>query len=191
LSAPQVRRSDTRERIQDVALRLFGDQGYEGTSLREIAEELSVTKAALYYHFKTKEDILVSLFNDVAQPLDELIEWGRQQPRTSATKLELLRRYSEGLAAAAPLFLFLQENQATLRELTIGRGFRDRMAAMSNLVMDPDAPLTDQIRCLSALYTLHFGTFAAQTLQGDPEEKRAALLSAATDLIASVHSPPS
>ena len=191
MSAPQVRRSDTRERIQDVALRLFGDQGYERTSLREIAEKLSVTKAALYYHFKTKEDILVSLFNDVAQPLDELIEWGRRQPRTLETKLELLRRYSSGLAAAAPLFLFLQENQATLRELTIGRGFRDRMAAMSNLVMDQDAPLNDQIRCLSALYTLHFGTFAAQTLQGDPEEKRAALLAAATDLIASVHSPPS
>jgi AcrR family transcriptional regulator len=45
--------SDTRTRIQDVALDLFIEQGYEATSLREIAEKLGVTKAALYYHFKT------------------------------------------------------------------------------------------------------------------------------------------
>src|SRR5690606_31787714 len=46
----QRRRGDTRQRIQDVALDLFAEQGYEKTSLREIAERLDVTKAALYYH---------------------------------------------------------------------------------------------------------------------------------------------
>src|SRR5262249_12854805 len=40
----------TRERIQAIALELFAEQGYEKTSLREIAERLGVTKAALYYH---------------------------------------------------------------------------------------------------------------------------------------------
>ena len=50
----QVRESTggTRQRIQAVALELFTEQGYEKTSLREIAERLNVTKAALYYHFK-------------------------------------------------------------------------------------------------------------------------------------------
>src|SRR5207249_9245344 len=50
-------RHDTRQRIQTVALELFAEQGYDKTSLREIAERLDVTKAALYYHFKSKEDI--------------------------------------------------------------------------------------------------------------------------------------
>src|SRR5215469_16465337 len=50
-------RGGTRERIQAIALELFAEQGYEKTSLREIAERLGVTKAALYYHFKSKEDI--------------------------------------------------------------------------------------------------------------------------------------
>ena len=53
--------SSTRERILDVALELFGAQGYDGTSLRQIAEQLGVTKAALYYHFESKEDILRAL----------------------------------------------------------------------------------------------------------------------------------
>jgi len=49
---------DTRTRIQAVALELFTEQGYDATSLREIAERLGVTKAALYYHFKSKEEIV-------------------------------------------------------------------------------------------------------------------------------------
>ena len=84
----QQRRGDTRQRIQDVALELFAEQGYEKTSLREIAEHLDVTKAALYYHFKTKEEILISLFEDLTKPIDELIEWGKQQPHTLETKQE-------------------------------------------------------------------------------------------------------
>src|SRR5271154_1582743 len=52
---------DTRERILDVALDLFIENGYDGTSLREVAEQLGVTKAALYYHFASKDDILMAL----------------------------------------------------------------------------------------------------------------------------------
>jgi len=51
----------TRERILDIALELFTEQGYEKTSLRDIAEQLGTTKAALYYHFERKEDILLEL----------------------------------------------------------------------------------------------------------------------------------
>ena len=54
-------RGVTRDRILDVALELFNEHGYDKTSLREIAEQLGVTKAALYYHFEKKEDILLEL----------------------------------------------------------------------------------------------------------------------------------
>src|SRR5271154_7251580 len=52
---------DTRERILDIALDLFTTQGYETTSLREIAEQLGFSKAAIYYHFASKADILLAL----------------------------------------------------------------------------------------------------------------------------------
>lgn len=101
-SSPQQRRGNTRQRIQDIALELFAEQGYEKTSLREIAERLGVTKAALYYHFKTKEDIIISLFDDLTRPIDELIQWAEEQPRTLEMKREVLRRYSEAMAGGAP-----------------------------------------------------------------------------------------
>ncbi|MFJ8540334.1 TetR/AcrR family transcriptional regulator [Streptomyces sp. NPDC093591] len=183
----QRRRGNTRQRIQDVALELFAEQGYEKTSLREIAERLEVTKAALYYHFKTKEEIIVSLFEDLTQPIEDLIEWGKRQPHTLETKQEIVRRYSEILTGAAPLFRFMQENQATVRELSIGEMFKNRMLGMRDIVIDPDADLVDQVRCISALFTMHAGMFVLKDLEGDPEEKRKAILEVATDLITQAH----
>ena len=183
----QRRRGNTRQRIQDVALELFAEQGYEKTSLREIAERLDVTKAALYYHFKTKEEIIVSLFEDLTKPIEELIEWGRRQPHTLATKQEIVRRYGQALQDAAPLFRFMQENQATVRELQIGESFKDRMRGLRDIVIDPDAPLADQVRCVSAIFTLHAGMFFLHDLEGDPGDKREAVLEVAIDLITQAH----
>ncbi|MGW3123401.1 TetR/AcrR family transcriptional regulator [Streptomyces sp. NPDC001107] len=183
----QQRRGDTRQRIQDVALELFAEQGYEKTSLREIAERLDVTKAALYYHFKTKEEILVSIFDDLSQPIVELIEWGRQQPQSLETKHEIIRRYSDTLAGAAPLFRFMQENQSTVKELRIGETFRNRMMGMRDILIDPDSELIDQVRCVSAMFTLHAGMFALGDIEADPEDKRKAVLEVATDLVTRAH----
>ncbi|WP_406451408.1 TetR/AcrR family transcriptional regulator [Streptomyces sp. NBC_00876] len=190
-STPQPRRGNTRQRIQDVALNLFAEQGYEKTSLREIAEHLDVTKAALYYHFKTKEDILVSIFEDLNRPVEELITWGGTQPRTLETKKEILSRYSEALTGAAPLFRFMQENQATVRDLSIGVTIKDRVLALVALIKDPDAPLTDQVRCFSALFTLHAGMLALKDVDGDPEDKRKAALEVAVELVTRAHGPDS
>ncbi|MCG0287808.1 TetR/AcrR family transcriptional regulator [Streptomyces sp. PSAA01] len=181
------RRGDTRQRIQDVALELFAERGYEKTSLREIAEHLEVTKAALYYHFKTKEDIVLSLFQDLGRPLDELITWGEQQPRTLETKQELLRRYSAALDIGEPLMRFMQENQATVRELSIGQIFKNRMLAMSALIRDPEAPMVDQVRSVTALFSMHARMFALQAIEGDAEDKRKAVLEVALDLVKQAH----
>ncbi|MFI1697715.1 TetR/AcrR family transcriptional regulator [Streptomyces bobili] len=183
----QRRRGNTRQRIQDVALDLFAEQGYEKTSLREIAEHLEVTKAALYYHFKTKEEIIVSIFTDLTKPIEDLIEWGRSQPPTLDTKQELLRRYSRALSEASPFFRFMQENQASVRELQVGESFKDRMRGLRDIVIDPDAPLADQVRCVSAIFTLHAGMFFLHDLEGDPEDKREAVLEVAIDLITQAH----
>ncbi|MFC8830014.1 TetR/AcrR family transcriptional regulator [Streptomyces sp. NPDC057137] len=182
-STAQPRRGDTRQRIQDVALELFVEQGYEKTSLREIAEHLDVTKAALYYHFKTKEDIVVSLFQDLARPIDELMAWGEAQPSTLEVKKEILRRYSDSLAAAAPLFRFMQENQATMRDLSVGETFKSRMHGLMELLQQPDGTMTDRVRCFAAIFTMHAGLFALRDVEGDPEEKQEAILEVATDLM--------
>ncbi|HYA50568.1 MAG TPA: helix-turn-helix domain-containing protein, partial [Streptosporangiaceae bacterium] len=88
-------RGGTRERIQSIALELFAEQGYEKTSLREIAERLGVTKAALYYHFKSKEDIVRSFTEDYRAELETVIAWGASQPPTPQNRAEILARYAD------------------------------------------------------------------------------------------------
>ncbi|MEU7578834.1 TetR/AcrR family transcriptional regulator [Streptomyces sp. NPDC041068] len=183
----QQRRGNTRQRIQDVALELFAEQGYEKTSLREISERLEVTKAALYYHFKTKEDILVSLFENLTTPIDELIAWAKEQPRSLETKQEVLRRYNVIFTKATPLFRFMHENQATIRDLSIGESFKQRVIGMVNVLRDPDSPLTAQVRCFSALTTIHGGAIALRDAEGDLEEKQGATLEVAMELVTRAH----
>src|SRR5580698_9715037 len=58
----------TRERLLDEARRLFRERGYAATSLEQIAEAASVTKGAIYGHFSSKEDLLISAIEAVPTP---------------------------------------------------------------------------------------------------------------------------
>lgn len=63
-----------RERILQVAAEHFVAGGYEGTSMREIAAACGITKAALYYHFDSKSELLTEVFNDYLDQLGTAIE---------------------------------------------------------------------------------------------------------------------
>jgi AcrR family transcriptional regulator len=66
---PTVRR-DTKDRILDVAERLFADQGFAATSLRQITAEAEVNLAAVNYHFKTKEALLSAVIERTLAPIN-------------------------------------------------------------------------------------------------------------------------
>lgn len=154
-------RSDTRARIQQVAVELFTEHGYEGTSLREIAERLEVTKAALYYHFRSKEDIVASLVEDYYGQIDRLIEWARSQPRTAGARREILRRYVRIMADGDRVFRMLHQNQASVNVMASAKSrgelFRERMDSLVEVLAGPDAPLRDQVRAAMALGGISVG----------------------------------
>lgn len=59
--------TDTKEKILVTALELFARDGYEAVSVRAIAEELNITKGALYRHYKNKRDIFDSIVDRMMQ----------------------------------------------------------------------------------------------------------------------------
>ena len=88
----------TRQRLLAEAQRLFRERGYAATSLEQIAEAADVTKGAIYGHFSSKEDLLLSaieaaptpdygtVLNDRSRPLRErLAEFGRAMAVDEAT----------------------------------------------------------------------------------------------------------
>lgn len=176
------RQSDTRARIQEIALELFSEHGYDKTALREIAEHLGVTKAALYYHFKTKEDIVRSIVADGAEKLDDLIEWATDQPRTVETRREIVRRYAAMMQGQRKLMRFFQENQPVMRDLPIGDTMKRRMTGLFDLLTDEHAPLADQVRARLTVVAINAAIFAAQDLKASDEDVDAAALEVALDL---------
>jgi AcrR family transcriptional regulator len=177
------RQPDTRERIQQVALELFAEHGYDKTALREIAERLGVTKAALYYHFKTKEDILGSIIDDYVTRVDEVIAWAQDQPRTLDTRREIIRRHAELFRSARPFMRFFQENQPTMRDLAIGEKMKSRMVGLVALVTDPDAPAERQLRNRLALMSIGMSMFLMRDSNIPTADLDAASLKVAMDLL--------
>lgn len=178
---------DTRERLRELALQLFAEQGYEKTSLREIAEHLGVTKAALYYYFKSKEDIVRSLVEDYVANLDELIAWGKAQPRIPATRAEIIRRYLHIVAGGAEVFRMLQQNQAAVASLASakerGELFRERIDALIDLLTEPDATIREKVRAASSLMSVSFCCLRYQNQVSSQEELEQALLDVAMELV--------
>jgi AcrR family transcriptional regulator len=177
---------DTRARIQAVAVELFTEQGYDKTSLREIAGRLDVTKAALYYHFKSKEDIVHSLLDDYFGRVDALAAWASEQPRTPARRAEILRRYLDMVIDSQQVYRMMQQNQAALASLTSakyhGELFRKRTNAIVELLAEPGADLHGRVRAAMAATGVSIAWMLFRDDVADPCELRQAVLDVAFEL---------
>ena len=179
-------RTDTRSRVQKVALELFAEQGYEKTSLREIAERLGVTKAALYYHFKSKEDIVHSFTDDYFAELDRLVDWAKGQPRDDESRREILDRYVGIVLASNEVFRFLEQNRASVQSMEAGKErfarVRVRLDALVEVLVGADAPLRDRVRATTAVLSVGATCMFFLDQVDDRDKLRAIVLEMAADL---------
>ena len=146
-------RGSTRDQILDVALELFNEQGYDKTSLREIAERLHVTKAALYYHFERKEDILLELhmrlhaLSRVAFGRLENLDDGQVQVDVW---LGLLDYFIDQVVANRALFLLHERNRNALEQLEQSDHHRsehdDLEQQLRRFLSSPALPLAQRVR---------------------------------------------
>lgn len=65
---------DRKNEILDVAERMFGTKGFDGTSTSDILNESGIARGTLYYHFKSKEEILDAVINRMMSRLIEKAE---------------------------------------------------------------------------------------------------------------------
>jgi AcrR family transcriptional regulator len=192
------RQGDMKERIQQVAIELFTNQGYDKTSLREIAERLDVSKAALYYHFKSKEEILRSIVEDITGAIDELLAWGESLPRSIESREYFLRRIASLLSdQLQPLIRFVQANGNVMKTINLGNDKKEIMTRgrrIIALVCDTEADLADQLRGIFALSVLFIGVspfLANLALKASSGQISQAALDVALELISKEKSAPS
>lgn len=83
---------DTKERIMDTALELFAEKGYLGTSMNDIAKQLGFTKAALYKHYTSKQEIL----NRIVERMNEMdYERAKQFEMPEGNLTEIVAAYQK------------------------------------------------------------------------------------------------
>jgi AcrR family transcriptional regulator len=177
----------TRERILGVASELFIEQGYDATSLREIADRLGFTKAALYYHFHSKDDLLLALIapgyalvSEVMQRLEDAdglegwadaLTWVIGQLDTNLEFFKLLYRNRSAV-----------EKLTALHELHEHGELHDRVEAA---VAAKATDLRQRVRMVAALGAVTgFDDWAPELLTTtDPEQLRNELGAAIRDTL--------
>lgn len=93
MARPTSPRGQGRARVLQAAMELFAANGVSGSSLQMIADHMGVTKAAVYYQFKAKEDIVLAVIEPALEDLRAIVE----DAEAAATPQEALDRAIPGL----------------------------------------------------------------------------------------------
>ena len=156
--------ASTRERILDVALDLFTDQGFDGTSMREIAERLHISKAAIYYHFASKEEILMALHMRLHEFGKAALARLAGQTVTLQIWGSLLNELLDQMLAQRKIFLMHERNQAALEKLHSkdhDDEHDDIQQRLQQALADPSLSLRDRVRMACSLGAVFGGLFMA------------------------------
>jgi AcrR family transcriptional regulator len=156
--------ASTRERILDVALDLFTDQGFDGTSMREIAERLNITKPAIYYHFASKDEILMALHMRLHEFGKAALARLAGQTVTLQIWGSLLNELLDQMLAQRKIFLMHERNQAALEKLHSkdhDDEHDDIQQRLQQALADPSLSLRDRVRMACSLGAVFGGLFMA------------------------------
>ncbi|GAA4844665.1 TetR family transcriptional regulator [Luteimicrobium xylanilyticum] len=182
--------SGTRREILDTAMRLFVDQGYDKTSLREIAESVGVTKAALYYHFRTKDDIVRAAMADYYGTIGDVVDWLETVPAGKARDVELVDRLRELFDGPLGLAMrFSQANPTVMNRDEFHGASVTQLQRLVRLVAGPEAAAGSALRATLAFGALVLGTIGDEDAPfplGSPEDRADAGRVIALELLAGI-----
>ena len=134
----------TRERVLTTAVRLFAERGYDGTSLQAIADEMGLTKAAVYYYFHTKADILKAVLQPgkdaSAQMIDEVAEQRSRRARIDT----LVERLVELLMTHRETVTIVNRDPAIHKEAAADESYFDALRIRAATVIFGENPTPDQ-----------------------------------------------
>jgi len=84
----------TRDAILESATKLFSTKGFAGTSMSDLAEDLGLSKAAIYHHFESKGSILQNLIESTQEDIETLVSHTESLPSNKVNPREILRTFA-------------------------------------------------------------------------------------------------
>jgi AcrR family transcriptional regulator len=155
-----------RDQILETSLSFFEARGYAGVSLRDIADQLGLTKAALYYHFPSKQGIVEALITGAIEQRDATV--GHIEADTPEALLSILRRYIRIYVDHQRVMTWLTNDMTVeidrSRHATARRKLRDLLVRSVPGTQDRNKVF----RANSAVLLLHFPVWS-RYVEGDDE----------------------
>jgi AcrR family transcriptional regulator len=138
-------------RIAQLALARFRVSGFVGTSIADLAGALGVSKAAIYYHYRSKDALLHQLIDPLLDAIDACIQ-DHTTPATSArTPRGLLGAYLAVLFAHREVVPLVATDVAVLNHPSIGPRLRTQNQQLQSLLAAPDTSVSARLRAEAAL----------------------------------------
>ena len=154
---------DTRQRLLDVAMALVGRNGFGGTSLQMIADELGFTKAAIYYHFRTRDQLLVALMEPMLHDIRRVVELAEGQ-RTPRTQMDaMVAGFATVVAKHRSLAAVMVFDPDVHRILQSQPDWGDLIARQLALLVQPDSGPTGVIKATALMTGLAGAATGAPT----------------------------
>lgn len=179
--------SGTRTLIQRTAMRLFVEQGYDKTSLREIAEAVGVTKAALYYHFPTKVEIVRAAMAEYVDAVDAILADAAALPGGAERNEAVVDRALALFGGEGSLALrFSQANPTVVAREDFGTTHVSSVQRLVRLLGGEHPTADAELRATLTFGALLLGSVGGDALgsAADPDELRTAARALALELLA-------
>lgn len=126
----------TRTRLIDAAIELFGRHSFAGTSLQMIADELGFTKAAIYYHFRTREQLLTAVVEPIFRQLETVVDAAETLRSVSARADAMLCGYAEIAVRHRALVSVLGGDPSVIRQLSTQPAWAELIERQMTLLAD-------------------------------------------------------
>jgi AcrR family transcriptional regulator len=132
-------REQTRRRLLDAAAELFARNGYQATSVDDVAEAAGYSKGALYYNFESKDELFDALvtqhIGDLTQQLENaLVEASTIEEKLAAAQRVLTEREREQKGADFELEVLMQARRDPKLRKTVNAAYQRFRAAISSLI---------------------------------------------------------
>ena len=139
-------------RIARLALARFRVGGFTGTSIADLAGALGISKAAIYYHYRSKDALLHHLVDPLLDAIDTCIQDHNNPPDASAQAArQLLDAYLAVLLAHREVVPLIAIDVAVLNHPKIGPRLRAQNRQLQSLLAAPDPSPSARLRAEAAL----------------------------------------
>lgn len=153
--------ADTRPRLLDVAVTLFIRHSFAGTSLQMIADELGFTKAAIYYHFRTREQLLLAVVEPMLRQLRSIVDTAERQRTPRARAEAMLAGYAGLVATNRSIASVLTTDPSVIRVLRQQPQWREFIERPRSLLAELDPGPAGTVKATAVLTGLAGAATAA------------------------------